>query len=167
MAARAGPHPARVEQSGDRPDFAFLGISPNGSDLYVVYDGVPRPVPRRTRRVDAAVRGSPASRRRHRDVAEQRRRRWTGARWVTRAASSANTLIDEFMGDYNTVDATNGGAVSVFNDASNAGVCDKMNAFRQATVDGTAGAPPAPADGCPDTFGNTDILAAVAADPSP
>ena len=55
-------------------------------------------------------------------------------------ASSANTLIDEFIGDYNTVDATNGGAVSVFNDASNAGVCDKMNAFRQDTVEGTAGA---------------------------
>ena len=42
-----------------------------------------------------------------------------------------------------------------------------MNDFRQDTVDGTAGAPPAPADDCPDTFGNTDILAAVAADPSP
>ena len=82
-------------------------------------------------------------------------------------ASSANSLIDEFIGDYNTVDVTNGGAVSVFNDASNAEVCDKMNAFRQATVDGTAGAPPAPAADCPETFGNTDILAAVAGDPSP
>ena len=31
--------PVQVEQSGDRPDFAFIGLSPNGQDLYVVYDG--------------------------------------------------------------------------------------------------------------------------------
>src|SRR5204863_7600730 len=35
--------PHAVEQSGDRPDFAFLGISPGGSDLYVVYDGFSDP----------------------------------------------------------------------------------------------------------------------------
>src|SRR5204862_4525606 len=29
----------RTEQRGDRPDFAFLSLSPNGEDLYVVYDG--------------------------------------------------------------------------------------------------------------------------------
>ncbi len=42
-----------------------------------------------------------------------------------------------------------------------------INTFRQATVDGTAGAPPAPGTDCPATFGNTDILAAVASDPTP
>ena len=31
--------PGRWSSRGDRPDFAFLGISPNGEDLYVVYDG--------------------------------------------------------------------------------------------------------------------------------
>ena len=31
--------PRAVEQYGDRPDFAFLGISPDGTDLYVTYDG--------------------------------------------------------------------------------------------------------------------------------
>ena len=35
--------PAQVEQSGDRPDFAFIGLSPNGDDLYVVYDGFSDP----------------------------------------------------------------------------------------------------------------------------
>lgn len=43
-------------------------------------------------------------------------------------ASSANALIDEFIGDYNTVAATNAGAVSVFNDARDAAVCDDINA---------------------------------------
>jgi hypothetical protein len=51
--------------------------------------------------------------------------------------------------------------------ASSAAVCPKINKFRQAVVDGTAGAPPAPGTKCPPTFGNTDILAAVAADPTP
>ncbi len=35
--------PAPTEESGDRPDFAFLSISPNGQDLYVVYDGFTDP----------------------------------------------------------------------------------------------------------------------------
>ncbi len=37
----------QVEQSGDRPDFAFIGLSPNGRDLYVVYDGFSDSVPQR------------------------------------------------------------------------------------------------------------------------
>ena len=55
------------------------------------------------------------------------------------------------------VAATNSGAVSVFNDARDAAVCDDINTFRQDTVDGTAGDPPAPLTDCPPTFGNTDI----------
>ena len=82
-------------------------------------------------------------------------------------ASSSNGLIDEFIGDYNTVAATNAGAVSVFNDAHNAVVCPAINAFRQATFDGTAGAPPAPLTDCPSTFGNTDIYSAAVGDPTP
>jgi hypothetical protein len=77
-------------------------------------------------------------------------------------ASSANSLIDEFIGDYNSVDATNSGAVAVFNDARDGSVCRAIDVFRQATVDGTAGAPPAPATSCQPTFGDTDIRAAVA-----
>ena len=80
-------------------------------------------------------------------------------------ASSANALIDEFIGDYNTVAATNTGAVSVFNDARDAMVCDDINAFRQDTVDGDAGDPPAPCDVCDPTFGNTDIWSAAVTDP--
>jgi hypothetical protein len=40
-------------------------------------------------------------------------------------ASSANALIDEFIGDYNTVAATNDGAIAVFNDARNALVAQR------------------------------------------
>ncbi len=81
--------------------------------------------------------------------------------------SSANALFNGFLGDYNTVAATNAGAVSVFNDARNAAVCPAIDTFRQATVDGTAGAPPAPLTDCPATFGNTDIFSAAVSDPTP
>jgi hypothetical protein len=157
--------PTQVEQSGDRPDFAFIGLSPNGDDLYVVYDGFSDPFqtdttsPRRfvgvTRHAD--VTGTALS-----GLATLDRGAVGDAR-----ASSSNALIDEFLGDYNTVAATNSGAVSVFNDARNAAVCPAINTFRQAVVDGTAGDPPAPPTDCPSTFGNTDIFSAAVSDPSP
>jgi hypothetical protein len=157
--------PRRMERRNDRPDFAFLGISPNGSDLYVVYDGFRDPFRNNTtatRRFvgvlrHADVSGTALSNRSTLDVGEVGDAR----------ASSANALIDEFIGDYNTVDATNGGAVAVFNDARDAAVCPAINTYRQAVVNGTAGAAPAPGTACPPTFGNTDIFSSVAADPTP
>lgn len=157
--------PTQVEQSGDRPDFAFIGLSPNGDDLYVVYDGFSDPFQTDTtspRRFVGVTR--------HADVTGTA---LSGLTTLDRGAvgdargSSSNALIDEFLGDYNTVAATNSGAVSVFNDARNAEVCPAINTFRQAVVDGTAGDPPVPPTGCPSTFGNTDIFSAAVTDPSP
>lgn len=157
--------PTSVEESGDRPDFAFLGISPNGEDLYVVYDGF----------IDPFRNNATAPRRfmgvlRHADVSG------TSLSNVTTldrgavgdaGASSANALIDEFIGDYNAVAATDGGAIAVFNDARDAAVCPAINTYRHAVVDGTAGAAPAPGTDCLPTFGNTDIYSSAAADPTP
>jgi hypothetical protein len=160
--------PEAIEESGDRPDFAFIGLSPNGNDLYAVYDAFLDPFqndttsPRRfvgvTRHADVA--GTTLSNLATLD-------RGPVSNPGDGRASSANGLIDEFIGDYNTVAATNTGAVSVFNDARNAAVCPAINTFRQAVVDGTAGDPPAPLTDCPPTFGNTDIFSAAVSDPSP
>jgi hypothetical protein len=152
--------PVQVEQSGDRPDFAFIGLSPNGQDLYVVYDGFSDPFRNDTTSTRQFVGVT-----RHADVSGTA---LSGLATLDRSpvagdarASSSNALIDEFIGDYNTVAATNSGAVSVFNDARDAAVCggltDAINAFRQDTVDGDAGNSPAPLTDCPPTFGNTDI----------
>ena len=157
--------PTQVEQSGDRPDFAFIGLSPNGRDLYAVYDGFSDPFRNDTTRSRQFVGVT-----RHADVSGTS---LSGLTTLDRGlvgdarASSSNALIDEFLGDYNTVAATNSGAVSVFNDARNAAVCPAINTFRHAVVDGTAGDPPAPATACPPTFGNTDIFSAAVSDPSP
>jgi hypothetical protein len=161
-------NPQAIEESGDRPDFAFIGLSPNGNDLYAVYDAFLDPFqndttsPRRfvgvTRHADVA--GTTLSNLATLD-------RGPASNPGDGRASSANALIDEFIGDYNTVAATNAGAVSVFNDARNAAVCPAINTFRQAVVDGTAGDPPAPLTDCAPTFGNTDIFSAAVSDPSP
>jgi len=157
--------PVAVEESGDRPDFAFIGLSPNGSDLYVVYDGFSDPFRNDTTSTRRFVGVT-----RHADVSGTT---LGAASTLDRGtvgdsrASSSNALIDGFIGDYNTVAATNAGAVSVFNDARDAADCPAIDAFRQATVDGTAGAPPAPLTDCPATFGNTDIWSAAVSDPTP
>jgi hypothetical protein len=158
-----------VEQSGDRPDFAFIGLSPSGSDLYVVYDAFLDPFQNDTtspRRFEGVTRHADVTGTTLSNLATLDRGEVGDAR-----ASSANALIDEFIGDYNTVAATNSGAVSVFNDARDADVCggltDAINAFRQDVVDGDAGDPPAPLTDCPPRFGNTDIWSAAVTDPTP
>jgi len=157
--------PQAVEQAGDRPDFASLGISPDGTDLYLVYDAFLDPFQTNTtdpRRFQGVVR--------HADVSGT-----SLANLVTLTrgaigdgrASSANALIDEFIGDYNTVAATNAGAVAVYNDAHNAAVCDAVDVYRQSVANGSPGSAPAPATDCPATFGNTDIYSATLKDPTP
>jgi hypothetical protein len=159
-------NPVAIEESGDRPDFAFIGLSPNGNDLYVVYDGFSDPFQNdttSTRQFVGVTRHADVSGTTLSNLATLDRSPIAG----DARASSSNALIDEFIGDYNTVAATNSGAVSVFNDARNAAVCGPINMFRQGVVDGTAGDPPAPLTDCPPTFGNTDIFSAAVSDPSP
>jgi hypothetical protein len=162
---RSWTDPTAAEETGDRPDFAFLAISPDGTDLYLTYDGFLDPFRDNTtdtRRFQGVVRHADLTGTTLGPVGTVHRGAIGDAR-----GSSANALIDEFIGDYNTVAATNDGAVSVWNDARDAAVCDDINTFRQATVDGTAGAPPAPATDCPPTFGNTDIWSEATTDPTP
>ncbi|MBS1677759.1 MAG: exo-alpha-sialidase [Actinobacteria bacterium] len=158
--------PTAVEEPGDRPDFAFIGISPDGTDLYTVYDAFVDPFREdttSTRRFQGVVR--------HTDVSGTTLGATTtlyrGPLGDSRASSS-NGLIDGFLGDYNSVAATNDGWVAVFNDARGAAVCPAIDTFRQETVEGVKGAkPPAPGTECPPTFGNTDIWSASGADPTP
>jgi len=158
--------PTAVEEPGDRPDFAFVGISADGTDLYTVYDGFLDPFREDTtssRRFQGVVR--------HSDVSGASLGATTtlyrGAIGDSRASAS-NGLIDGFLGDYNSVAATDDGWIAVFNDARDAAVCPAVDTFRQETVDGVKGAAaPAPGTECPPTFGNTDIWSANGADPTP
>ena len=156
---------------GDRPDFP--AISPNGHDAYLTYMSFLQPWQSTTadpRLFQGVVR--------HADVNPA-----TGAigawgdihRGPTGDArgSSANALVDEFLGDYDYTFATDHFAVAVWNDARNAADCGAIDAYRQDILDGTAaGTPadptrPAPNNHCPATFGNTDIFGGSYADPTP
>src|SRR5262249_57141211 len=87
--------------------------------------------------------------------------------------SSANALIDEFLGDYDYAFATRGGVVAVWNDARNAANCPAIDAYRDDVASGTAAGVstdptrPAPEQQGPATFGNTNIYGGAYADPAP
>jgi len=154
--------PVNGAEAGDRPDFPAIAISPDGGDVYLVYDAFLDPWRANTsdpRRFQGVVRHAAAD--------------LTG--WITlhRApigdgrGSSANGLTSEFLGDYNFAVATRDYGAAVWNDARNAAVCPAINAYRQSLVDGSPIARPAPNSDCPPTFGNTDIFGGSYADPTP
>jgi hypothetical protein len=145
------------------PDFPAIAISPDGGTVYLTYEAFNQPWQIKTttppRLQEGVVRTASASALTswstvHRGPAGDAR------------ASSANSLSDEFLGDYNNVSASRTGAVAVWNDVRNAADCPAIDAFRQALVDAVtnqAAAPAAPWPGdCADqTFGNSDIYAGV------
>jgi hypothetical protein len=157
----------------DRPDFPAIAISPDGGDAYLTYMNFLQPWQSTTadpRLFQGVVR--------HADVD-----RATGAigTWTDihrgptgdARGSSANALVDEFLGDYDYAFATNDFVVAVWNDARNAADCPAIDAYRQDIVDGNAAGVasdatrPAPQNDCPATFGNTDIFGGSYADLTP
>jgi hypothetical protein len=160
--------PSNATAAGDRPNFAWVAVSPDGTDIYVVYNAYLDPWRTTTadpRRMQGVVRHANLSGNAVGAWDEQHRGAVGDAR-----GSSANGLTSEFLGDYNYVMATNAGAYAVWNDVRNAAVCPAINAYRQSIVDGTPITAPAPQQDCPAignlVFGNTDIFGAAIPDPS-
>jgi hypothetical protein len=159
--------------ASDRPDFPAIAIAPDGTDAYLTYMAFMQPW-QSTNTTPRLFRGVV----RHADVNPA-----TGAigAWsdIHRAptgdarGSSANALVDEFLGDYDYAFATNDFVVAVWNDARNAADCPAIDAYRDDVADGTAAGVstdptrPAPKQDCPATFGNTDIFGGSYADPTP
>ncbi len=80
--------------------------------------------------------------------------------------SSANALVDEFLGDYVYAYATNDSAVTVWNDTRNAADCPAIDAYRASLYTATPLPRPNVLGSCPATFGNSDIRGGSYADPS-
>lgn len=150
-------------EAGDRPDFPWVAISPDGEDVYVTYMAFLDPWRDNTsdaRRMQGVVR--------HADLEDLGT--WTTLHRGTTGdarGSSANGLSSEFLGDYDYVMATNEFAAAVWNDVRGAAVCETINAFRQSVVDGTPTAAPDVPGTCPPTFGNSDTFGGAFADPTP
>jgi hypothetical protein len=163
---------ARVvaSEGADRANFAAVAISPDGRDVYLVYNAHLDPWRTTTatpRRMLGVVR--------HADVTLA-----SGAvgafSTLHRGAvgdgrgSSANGLTSEFLGDYNYVVATREFGAAVWVDSRNAAVCPAINAYRQSLVDGAPIPAPAPNQACPPVggarFGGTDIFGGSYLDPT-
>jgi hypothetical protein len=152
-------------ESSDRPVMPSVGLSPDGQSIYFTYDAFLQPFQTSAltpaRNFQGVLRmGSVSS-----GVVTNLTTVSRGAIGDARA-SAANSLVDGFLGDYNTVVANDNGAVAVYNDARNAADCPAVDQFREALVSGQTATAPAPATDCPDqTFGNTDIFAATSGTP--
>jgi len=157
--------PRAIESFGDRGFYAAPAISPNGRDLYVVYNAFTTPFRYNTtslRGLVGVVRhaditgGVPGTfSTLHRGVVGDPR------------GSSANSLVAEFLGDYVYAVATNTYGAGVWNDARNAADCPAIDAYRASVQVGGSVPTPAPQQACPPTFGNSDIFGGSYADPTP
>jgi len=157
--------PVNAAEAGDRPDNPAVAISPDGTDVYLVYSGYLDPFrtttadPRRmqgvARHADVAPGGSVGSfTTLHRGA-------------VGDARGSTRTLNRELIYDYQYAAAARDYGAVVWIDARDAAVCDAVNAYRQSLIDGSPTPPPSPLTDCPPTFGNLDNYSGSFLDPTP
>ncbi|TMD09528.1 MAG: exo-alpha-sialidase [Chloroflexi bacterium] len=154
--------PRSVETAGDRGYYAAAAISPNGSDVYVVYNAFTTPFRDNTTDTRNLVgvllhatvgsHGVPGS------FSQVHR----GADGDPRG-SSQNNQVGEFLGDYVYAAATRTFGTAVWNDVRNAADCPAVDAWRTSIRTGGTLAKPAPGTACPATFGNSDIFGASTA----
>jgi hypothetical protein len=140
-------------RNGDRVNQPAVAISPNGADVYVAYNAYLDPW--RTTMADP-----------RRMLGVVRHASWSSlGTWATlhtgtiadARGATTQSLIAEFLGDYNSAWATNGGVFAAWNDVRDTSLCPVVTTFRQSLVDGSPAAQPAPQNDCPDTFGASSI----------
>ena len=158
--------PVSIQNAGHRGYYAAPALSPNGTDLYVVYNAFTTPF-----RTDTTSPRTLIGVVKHADIG-------TGGaptNWSTlytsppgdARGSSQNNLAAEFLGDYVYAAATRTYGAAVWNDARNATVCPAINAYWSALRGGPPAPRPAPQIDCASTWGNTDIFGGSWADPTP
>jgi hypothetical protein len=158
--------PVAVESDpDDRGFYAAPGVSPDGTDVYVVYNAFTTPFRNDTTSPRLLV-GVVL----HADVVGGVPGAFTeihrGAEGDARG-SSQNNLAAEFLGDYVYADATNGYAVAVWNDVREASVCPAINQYwADLRTEGAEAEAPAPNSDCPPFWGNSDIWGWSGLDPS-
>jgi hypothetical protein len=158
-----------VERAGDRGMYTAPAFSPDGDDIYLVYNAFTTPYRDDTTsarglvgvvlHADVGANGIPGSwTELHRGVVGDPR------------ASAQNNIVMEFLGDYVYAAATNEYAVAVWNDVRDGDVCGPVQSWRadmQADPSAFPEGRPAIRQECPANFGNTDIFAWSGADPTP
>jgi hypothetical protein len=151
--------------AGDRPVYSAPAVSPDGSDLYVVYNAFTTPYRNDTTSTRGLV-GVVL----HANVVGGVPSGWSVLERTPVGdprGSSANALFAEFLGDYVYAAATNDSAVAVWNDTRDAAPCPSINAYRASLYTDSPLDPPNVLGTCPATFGNSDIFGGRYSDPTP
>jgi hypothetical protein len=149
--------PARIESGTDRGYYAAPAISPDGSQVYVVYNAFAttfQPTTDTPRILVGVVK--------HADVSGNNPATWNWSELQRGDPgdprnSSQNNLVAEFLGDYVYAVATNSYGAGVWNDTRNTTDCPAIDAWRQSLRTGGAVARPAPNVDCAANWGNSDI----------
>lgn len=157
--------PRPIQSVGDRGYYTAPAISPNGTDVYIVYNAFTTPYRTNTTdqrslvgvllHADTTAAGTGAFTELHRGMPGDPR------------SSSQNGLTAEFLGDYVYAAATRTYGAAVWNDSRNGADCPAIDAYRMSLRTGTSASRPAPLTDCPTTFGNSDIFGGVYTDPTP
>ena len=159
--------PRRISDAGDRGYYAAPALSPDGTDVYIVYNAFTTPFQNTTatpRRLVGVVK--------HANVAGGVPGAFTTLHRSPPGdprGSAQNNLVAEFLGDYVYAAATRDYAVAVWNDARFAADCPAIDAWRMSLRTATTAddvPTPAPQVACAPTFGNTDIFGWSGADPT-
>jgi hypothetical protein len=183
--------PQSVERPGDRGYYSAPAISPDGQDVYLVYNAFTTPF-----RTSAVGPGNDRQL-----VGVVMHANWAGAFSQTHRGqtgdargSSQNDLAAEFLGDYVYAAATNDYGAAVWNDVRAGADCPAIDLYRQslhdeavssgtqtaeaeeprgaedrdpdAVTDDPSDAPDVQQE-CPANFGNSDIFGGSWADPTP
>jgi len=160
--------PRSIETAGDRGLYTAPAISPNGTDVYVVYNAFTTPY-----RTDTTSPRSLVGVVLHADSSANSATPTGAFSELHRSTpgdprgSSQNDLTAEFLGDYVYAVATRTYGAAVWNDTRNAADCPAIDAWRASLEAGAPTATPAPQQDCDATFGNSDIAGGSYPDPTP
>ena len=161
--------PRAIETTGDRGFYAAPAISPNGTDVYVVYNAFTTPF--RTNTSDPRTLVGVVM---HADSSLDPSAPTGAFSELHRGApgdprgSSANALTAEFLGDYVYAAASRTFGAAVWNDTRNATDCPAIDTWRMGLQAGDTTTPaPAPQQACDPAFGNSDIFGGSYPDPTP
>ena len=150
--------PRAIEGASDRGIYTAPAISPNGRNVYVVYNAFTTPFQPTTatpRSLVGVVLGATAGATGSTGAFTEIHRSPPG----DPRGSTQNNLVGEFLGDYVYAAATRTYGAAVWNDTRFAADCPAIDAYRQALQAGQAATAPAVQQQCPATFGNSDIWA--------
>ena len=155
--------PVVASQSGDRSMYSAPAISPDGSTVYVVYEGPTSPWRGADMTSPRPYHGVFRSATLTADGLSAFTTLYNGPLGDLRASYPGHDIYQERVGGYVYAAAAGGYGVGVWADLRNAEVCDPVQQYRSDSYEqgGLALPAPWPLAECPATWGNVDIWSAT------